>query len=384
MGELLGGFAVAEGFIEVRDLWVSYGGDPVVKGVSFTIPRGQQLSLLGPSGCGKTTTLRCIAGLETPLSGEILIDGETVYSSTRGINVATEKRQLSLMFQSYAIWPHMTVRQNVAYALKVRRTDRREIDRRVSQVLAMVGMDGYADVKATQLSGGQQQRVALARSYAFPPKALLLDEPLSNLDARLRVQMREDLKRLQRESGITTVYVTHDQEEAMALSDRIIVMRNGVIEQDAPPMEVFERPRTRFVADFIGAANILSAAESADGALVVGDAHVRHAPHPDGPPVAAGAGRTAAIRTVYPQLTRERPADAVNVWPATIARCTLLGDFVEMAVRWPGGELRVKGLPTTIFTEGEEVYLRLPPEKVVVLDEGPVPSEELAVKGAAV
>jgi iron(III) transport system ATP-binding protein len=362
---------VDEGFIEVRDLWVNYGGDPVVKGVSFTIPRGQQLSLLGPSGCGKTTTLRCIAGLETPTSGEIRIDGETVFSASKGINVATEKRQLSLMFQSYAIWPHMTVRQNVAYSLKVRRTNRAEIDRRVDAVLAMVGMAGYADVKATMLSGGQQQRVALARSYAFPPKALLLDEPLSNLDARLRAQMREDLKRLQRESGVTTVYVTHDQEEAMALSDRIIVMRDGVIVQDDEPLVVFARPRTRFVADFIGAANILcgTVTDPAGRWLDVAGTPVRYGHHQSDVEVTAGAQREVAIRTVYPQISRERPAQSDNVWEATIARCTLLGDFVEMAVAWPGGELRVKTLPLDLFDEGESVYLTLPPARVVVLSD---------------
>jgi ABC-type Fe3+/spermidine/putrescine transport system ATPase subunit len=306
-----------------------------------------------------------------PTSGEIRIDGETVFSASEGINVATEKRQLSLMFQSYAIWPHMTVRQNVAYSLKVRRTNRAEIDRRVDAVLAMVGMAGYADVKATKLSGGQQQRVALARSYAFPPKALLLDEPLSNLDARLRAQMREDLMRLQRESGVTTVYVTHDQEEAMALSDRIIVMRDGVIVQDDEPLVVFARPRTRFVADFIGAANILcgTVTDPAGRWLDVAGTPVRYGHHQSDVEVTAGAQREVAIRTVYPQISRERPAQSDNVWEATIARCTLLGDFVEMAVAWPGGELRVKTLPLDLFDEGESVYLTLPPARVVVLSD---------------
>ena len=363
-----------EGFIEVRDLWVSYGASPVVKGVSFTIPRGQQVSLLGPSGCGKTTTLRCIAGLETPTAGEIRIDGQTVFSAKQGINLATERRQLSLMFQSYAIWPHMTVRQNVAYALKVRRTDRQEIDRRVDAVLAMVGMSGYADVKATKLSGGQQQRVALARSYAFPPKALLLDEPLSNLDARLRAQMREDLKQLQRDSGVTTVYVTHDQEEAMALSDRIIVMRDGVIVQDDRPLVVFEQPRTRFVADFIGAANVVTGTvtDPAAGVLDVGGVPVRENPERSGDGVTARSAPAAAIRHVYPIISRSRP-DGNNVWEATILRSTLLGDWVELLVGWPAGTLRVKTLPLDLHTEGDKVFLTLPPERVVLLDDEVTP-----------
>jgi iron(III) transport system ATP-binding protein len=359
-----------EAFIDVRNLHVSYGDKRVVRGVSFAIPQGQQLSLLGPSGCGKTTTLRCIAGLETPTTGEILIDGKVMFSSSQGINVPTEKRQLSLMFQSYAIWPHMTVRQNVAYSLKIRRVGREQIDGRVDEVLRMVGMESHADVKATQLSGGQQQRVALARSYAVPPKALLLDEPLSNLDARLREQMRVDLRRLQRASGVTTVYVTHDQEEAMALSDRIIVMRDGTIVQDDPPLVVYDKPRTRFVADFIGAANILTGTETVVGGALCLDIDGTLVRFDDDPSTERRPRRTRSIamRAVYPRLTRQRPDETDNVWLATVAQSTPLGDFVEMLVRWPGGELRVRSLPITVFDEGESVYLHLPVERLVPLD----------------
>src|SRR5689334_17955634 len=179
-------------YIEVRDLVVAYGSKIVVKGVSFSVARGEHLSLLGPSGCGKSTTLRCIAGLETPVSGEIVIDGVVVFSSAKKQNVPTEKRKLSMVFQSYAIWPHMTVFENVAYGLRVQRVAKNEIKQRVADVLKMVGMEDFIDRPATDLSGGQQQRVALARAYASRPKAILLDEPLSNLDARLRVRMREE------------------------------------------------------------------------------------------------------------------------------------------------------------------------------------------------
>ena len=241
-------------YIEVRDLAVAYGSKVVVKGVSFSVSHGEHLSLLGPSGCGKSTTLRCIAGLETPVSGEIVIDGVPMFSSTRRINVPTEKRKLSMVFQSYAIWPHMTVFENVAYGLRVQRVAESELKQRVGDVLKMVGMEDFIDRPATDLSGGQQQRVALARSYASRPKAILLDEPLSNLDARLRVRMREEIKELQHRFDLSTIYVTHDQEEAMAISDRIIVMRDGHIEQSGKPLEIYDTPRTRFVADFIGAA----------------------------------------------------------------------------------------------------------------------------------
>lgn len=361
----------ADSYIKVRDLYVKYGDNTVVQGVSFDVRHGQHLSLLGPSGCGKTTTLRCIAGLETPVSGEISIDGRTVYSSRLGINVPTEKRQLSLMFQSYAIWPHMTVFDNVAYALKVRHFNRNDIAKRVMEVLTLVGMERFAGVKATQLSGGQQQRVALARSYAFPPKALLLDEPLSNLDARLRDQMLEDLRRFQREAGVTTIYVTHDQGEAMGLSDRVIVMRDGVVLQDGAPATIYHRPRTRFVADFIGAANVIEGVvcETANGpALKVGEIFVNFdAVEPDA--TMADARRLGAIRTVHCRVSRQRPDRETNVWPGQIVRMTMLGDFVDMIVRWPAGQLRVKALPTERLAEGEDVYLHVPASEVVILED---------------
>src|ERR1041384_7538001 len=211
--------------IEVESLEVNFGAVPAVRGVSFTVLHGEQLTLLGPSGCGKTTTLRAIAGLEKPAAGEIRLDGTAVYSSAQGINVPAEKRGLSMVFQSYAIWPHMSVFDNVAYGLRVRRVPAREIDTRVREALALVQMAGFERRPASQLSGGQQQRVALARACVFSPQVLLFDEPLSNLDAKLRADMRIELRELQHRLGITSVYVTHDLEEALAMSDRIVVMR---------------------------------------------------------------------------------------------------------------------------------------------------------------
>ncbi len=358
-------------FVEVKDLVVAYGARTVVEGVSFSIRQGEQLSLLGPSGCGKTTTLRCIAGLETPQSGEISIDGRTVFSSAKRINIPPEKRELSLMFQSYAIWPHMTVFDNVAYGLRTRKVPKGEIDERVQEVLDMVGMAEYARVPATQLSGGQQQRVALARSYAYPPKALLLDEPLSNLDARLRDQVRSDLHKFQRSTGVTTIYVTHDQEEAMALSDRIIIMNGGHVVQDGSPEAVYRKPATTFVADFIGAANVLTGTLSRDdGGLSLAVApDVAVACEGTVPDSRLGTRASACVRTIFPALSRTESAQRVNSWPARIARTTMLGDFVEFVVEWPGGTMRAKALSTQILDEGERVYLTIDPHQVVLLDD---------------
>jgi ABC-type Fe3+/spermidine/putrescine transport system ATPase subunit len=359
----------AHAYIEVRNLTAAYGSKIVVKGVSFSVASGEHLSLLGPSGCGKSTTLRCIAGLETPVGGEIIIDGVPVFSSEKRINIPTEKRKLSMVFQSYAIWPHMTVFENVAYGLRVQRASESEIQKGVADVLKMVGMEDYASRPATDLSGGQQQRVALARAYASRPKAILLDEPLSNLDARLRVRMREEIKELQHKFDLSTIYVTHDQEEAMAISDRIIVMREGLIEQAGRPLDIYNTPRTRFVADFIGAANILSGSlngTSAAGApiLKVGDALVECAPG-SRPLAPDNDGRhLIAVRTVYPDMRREAPA-RTNQWPATIRRRVLLGDIVSYIVDWPGGELRLQSFPNDLFEEGETVQLHIPPQRAV-------------------
>jgi iron(III) transport system ATP-binding protein len=356
-------------YIEVRDLAVAYGSKVVVKNVSFSVGRGEHLSLLGPSGCGKSTTLRCIAGLETPIAGEIVIDGVTVFSSQKKINVPTEKRKLSMVFQSYAIWPHMTVFENVAYGLRVQRVAENEIKQRVGDVLKMVGMEDFIDRPATDLSGGQQQRVALARSYASRPKAILLDEPLSNLDARLRVRMREEIKELQHRFDLSTIYVTHDQEEAMAISDRIIVMRNGNIEQSGKPLDIYDTPRTRFVADFIGAANIIAGTEAGASAagnpqLKVGEATVECAPGSKLFAPNADGKHLVAVRTVYPQMRRGAPPQA-NQWPGKIVRRVLLGDIVNYTVQWAGGELRVHAFPSELFGEGEDVQIHIPAERAI-------------------
>jgi iron(III) transport system ATP-binding protein len=228
-----------------------------IDSVSFEVATGEMVTLLGPSGCGKTTTLRCIAGLERPIVGRITIENQPVVDCAKALFTPAHRRRIGMVFQSYAIWPHMTVYENVAYALEGERMSRGEIRRRTTEALALCKLENLADRPAPRLSGGQQQRVAIARAVAGNPHALLFDEPLSNLDAKLRATMRTELRRLQQELGITSIYVTHDQSEALAISDWIIVMRNGRIVEHGRPAEIYTRPRTLFTAHFIGDTNLI-------------------------------------------------------------------------------------------------------------------------------
>ena len=255
--------------LEVKNIFAEYidSAGRIVKAVndvSFDVPEGRLFTLLGPSGCGKTTTMRSIAGLERPVSGEVNVNGTAVYSSPRKLFVPPNRRNFGMVFQSYAIWPHMNVFDNAAFPLRVgrRKYSKQEIEEKVTRVLNVVGLDSFAGRDATMLSGGQQQRLALARALAMEPKLLLLDEPLSNLDAKLRERMRFEIKRLQRELGLTTVYVTHDQGEALALSHEIAVMSEGRIVQIGSPRAIYERPGSPFVADFVGLTNFVDAVVS--------------------------------------------------------------------------------------------------------------------------
>jgi iron(III) transport system ATP-binding protein len=245
--------------LEVKELRKQFAvGRPAIDGVSFAVPAGEIVVLLGPSGCGKTTTLRCVAGLEHPTGGEISIGGRLVSSPGRGILVPPRLRDLGMVFQSYAVWPHMTVRQNVVYPLRHRKVARTEAARMVGEVLELVGLSEYADRPVVALSGGQMQRVALARSIVYRPQLLLLDEPLSNLDAKLRLRLRDDLRVILKQTGMTALYVTHDQAEAVVLGDRIGVMRDGKLLQIGTPDEIYNRPSDLFVANFTGATNELA------------------------------------------------------------------------------------------------------------------------------
>jgi|TARA_B110000967_G_C18868577_1_gene554093 multiple sugar transport system ATP-binding protein len=238
--------------ISIRNLTKRYGDMTAINNVSLEIDNGEFLVLLGPSGCGKTTLLRCLAGLETPDEGEIIIGDEVVFSSEQKTMQPPGKRNLGMVFQSYALWPHMTVRENVKFGLDVLKTPKKTSDRQLDEVLKKLGMDNLSERYPSELSGGQQQRVALARLLATKPPVFLMDEPLSNLDARLRMDMRVELKRFQSDAGATTVYVTHDQTEAMTMSTRVVVMKNGEIQQVSPPAELYKKPNNTFVADFIG------------------------------------------------------------------------------------------------------------------------------------
>ncbi|MDE0212297.1 MAG: ABC transporter ATP-binding protein [Boseongicola sp.] len=263
--------------IAVRNLTMRYGSATALDNVSLEIEAGEFLVLLGPSGCGKTTLLRCLAGLEAPDEGEIIMGDEVVFSSKDNIMMVPGKRDLGMVFQSYALWPHMTVRDNVKFGLDVLKTPKAVADERLDQVLGDVGLGHLDDRYPSELSGGQQQRVALARLLATQPGVFLMDEPLSNLDARLRMDMRVELKRLQAETGTTTVYVTHDQTEAMTLSTRVAVMKSGAIQQVSPPEQLYRQPENTFVADFIGMPRINLLELSAEDGLntVFGNGDIR-------------------------------------------------------------------------------------------------------------
>src|SRR5260370_22600145 len=363
-------FSLPTPHIEVEQLELYYGNVPAVRGVSFNVLPGEQLRLLGPSGCGKTTTLRAIAGLEQPSAGEIRIDGVPVYSSERGIHMRAEKRGLSMVFQSYAMWPDMTVFENVAYGLRVRRTGAAEIVEKVHQALDMVQMRGFASRRAAQLSGGQQQRVALARAFVFSPSVLLFDEPLSNLDAKLRADMRIELRELQHRLGITSVYVTNDLEEALAMSDRIVVMRDGLIEQTGTPDEIYRLPNSAFVADFVGSANLirgrhrpdldaggLIALETSAGHIVYGMAYGR--------PV--GTEPVVSVRTVHLRISTEPPVAAQNVWRVPVEQTVFQGDFTQVHVSWGEQHLVARCAAMEPLAVGRDVYISIEPRHVVIL-----------------
>ncbi|HWL43555.1 MAG TPA: ABC transporter ATP-binding protein [Ilumatobacter sp.] len=243
--------------LTVESLTKSFGAKLALDDVTFTAEEGQLLTLLGPSGCGKSTTLWSIAGLHQPDHGRITFGGDPVFDAGRGVNLPAERRECGVVFQSYAIWPHMSVHDNVAYPLKLRKVPKRERAARVAEVLALVELDGLAGRYPHQLSGGQQQRVSLARALAYQPRVLLLDEPFSNLDAKLRDRARAWLRDLQQRVGITTVFVTHDQDEALSMSDRVVVMHDGAVAQIGVPEDVYHRPVDLFVADFVGSVNLI-------------------------------------------------------------------------------------------------------------------------------
>ena len=331
--------------------------------VNIEIGQGELVTLLGPSGCGKTTTLRLIAGFEFPTQGTIALDGKVINDEP------PHKRDMSMVFQSYAIFPHLSVYENMAYGLKVQRLPKSEVRERVAKAMALVELSGLENRAPNQLSGGQQQRVALARALVMEPKVLLMDEPLSNLDAKLREQMRTEIRRIQKRLGITSVYVTHDQVEAMTLSDRIVVMHEGKIEQIGPPTEIYRKPKTRFVADFIGRANFVEATvrDARDGHLVV-DA-LGTTMTVASPSESFKEGQTAML-VVRPEMVEiDHPGAQVE---GIVRIANYLGNVVEYDVE-VGGQLLalVENDPrhTTIHPEGDSVRLRFLEDCLYVLPE---------------
>ena len=346
-----------------------------VDDVSFEVHEGELFTLLGPSGCGKTTTLRCIAGLEHPDAGRIRVRGNVLYDSDQGIDLPANERRLGIVFQSYAIWPHMTVFRNVAFPLEAgsrkRKPSRAEIRERVHRILDVVELAAYAERPATKLSGGQQQRLALARALVAGPELLLLDEPLSNLDAKLRESMRFELKRLQREVGATAVYVTHDQAEALTLSNRIAVMNEGKIVQVGTPREVYTRPSCRFAAEFVGVSNFIDGVisdASPDGVVVQTGEGALHVAHDRGLPA-----RSQVLVSVRPEdvaISDAPPTtddSAVNVWRGSVLTRAFAGDAVDHMVVVADQQIRVRCNPSVSIEPGTDVHLTLPADKLVLV-----------------
>ncbi len=351
-----------------------------VDGVSFTVEEGSFYTLLGPSGCGKTTTLRCIAGLEKPDEGEIEIGGAVVFSRARNIHVPAHKRDIGMVFQSYAIWPHMTVFENVAFPLRVsrRKYSRDEIRRRVEEALRIVELHGLEGRMATQLSGGQQQRLALARALVREPRVLLLDEPLSNLDAKLREQMRGELRELQRRLGITTLYVTHDQIEALCMSNTIAVMNRGKIVQEGTPREIYRSPRTRFVADFIGSTNFIEGTWAPDGRVGWVETPIGALEAHAAVPLTPGDRVLLSIRPEDVHLHRQPPPRTANLLRGTVSSVVFVGDFLDCRIAVDGQELRTRQHPGTNLQRGDRVLVELPPEACAVLRDDLEPTPRAA------
>lgn len=346
--------------VECKNIALAYGKTQVLKDITLTIAPGEFFALLGPSGSGKSTLLRLIAGFNFAQSGQLTVDGSDI------TQVPPWQRNIGMVFQNYALWPHMTVEKNVAFGLEERKLPRAEINRKVKDVLALVGLTDFAQRRPNQLSGGQQQRVALARTLAIEPKVLLLDEPLSNLDAKLRVQMRQELKSLQRRLGITTIFVTHDQEEALTTCDRIAVMDQGVIQQIGTPMELYDAPVNRFVANFVGTINFIEGnveqteTGSTFSSTLLGKVSLpaTTVDHTRNRAALALRPHTISISTNAPTLT-DGLNRAINI-PGNIVEREFLGEFVRYRIDANGIELIVdqSHLPgNEIFAAGRHVTL---------------------------
>jgi iron(III) transport system ATP-binding protein len=359
--------------ISIRNLHVHYeteqGRVHAVRGINVEVQQGQFYTLLGPSGCGKTTTLRSVAGLETPDEGEISIGDEMVFSSSQRIAVPPYKRDIGMVFQSYAIWPHLNVFENVAFPLREmkRRFSREEIRKKATGALALVQLDGLADRPAPFLSGGQQQRLALARALVKEPRVLLLDEPLSNLDAKLREETRYELRELVKRLKITTLYVTHDQLEALTMSDVVTVMDQGQIAQSGTPIEIYQAPQGRFVANFIGLTNFIEGRVQSAGAgeTRVGEVETKNGKLRCVLPNGIGAGENVVV-VVRPEdinVINEPFAREDNMLRGKVDAVIFMGDALECQLSVGNQKLRTKLHPSSVLQQGQTVMVYLPPER---------------------
>ena len=358
-------------YVEVRNLVKWFGNDRAVDDISFSIPRGKFLTLLGPSGCGKTTTLMSIAGLHGIDAGTISVGGVIFTSKDSGIFLPPEKRDIGMVFQIYAIWPHMTVAQNVAYPLEIRTGGAPKSVSALPMCCAWSAWRIHAQKPATQLSGGQQQRIALARAIVSRPRLLLFDEPLSNLDLKLREQMRLELKRIQHEMGITSVYVTHDQAEALVMSDEIIVMSKGRIQQKGGPHEIYARPVNAYVSNFIGVANLLKVRVVGAGAPGRGEVEIADGGVPVRLPCRLGGrdrdrrgGDAVGAAGKHPGIARERRHAEHR---GRSAAAIFLGNCVDCRVRWREFQWKVLAHPRARLRPGDKVYLRFDPEHTLAV-----------------
>ncbi len=351
--------------VELKGLSKHYGAAVAVDDVSLRVEHGQLVCLLGPSGCGKTTTLRLIAGFIEPSAGEIEVGGKVLSSPAR--TVPPEGRRMSMIFQSYALWPHMTVAENVAYGLRIRKLDRATIEAKLKAILSTARLEALADRYPGELSGGQQQRVSLARALVVEPETLLLDEPLSNLDANLREEMRFEIRRLHDQYRYTTVYVTHDQAEAMTTADLIAVMNKGKVEQLGPPEEIYARPRSEFVARFIGGSNVLAARAIDDSRISVAGGVLRTI----GRPLVANRPVAVSVRQHEIGIALESPpSGAENHLHGKVTRQVFLGSTRDYTVALDDGtELRVTAPPGQNIAPGRSVWLHLPAEQCRALAE---------------